>query len=170
MAKFAKDTSVSIDKSRNEITTILQRYGADGFGYRWQERDGQRLEMIEFTANDKHVRFIVRLPSQKDDEFWFTPSRGNQRSESAAYAAWEQSCRQRWRALKLCIQAKLEAVECGISTFESEFLAHIVDPSTGRTVGEIVLPQIEQLRPVGLPGLPDYTSEDSEVVDAEFTE
>ena len=61
-------------------------------------------------------------------------------------------------ALLLCIKAKLDAVECGITKFEAEFMAQIVDPS-GRTVGEIILPQIPQRyqgvdHRLTLPGLP----------------
>jgi hypothetical protein len=41
----------------------------------------------------------------------------------------------------LAIKAKLEAVEQGITEFESEFMAHIVMPD-GKTVGHHVLPQI----------------------------
>ena len=48
-----------------------------------------------------------------------------------------------WRALNLVIKAKLEAVECGISVFEDEFMASIVLPS-GDTVGDFMKPQIEQ--------------------------
>jgi hypothetical protein len=47
----------------------------------------------------------------------------------------EKACRQRWRALALCIKAKLEAVEAGITQFEEEFYAHIVLPG-GRTIYE----------------------------------
>lgn len=71
-----------------------------------------------------------------------TAVRGHRRSDADAYKAWEQACRQKWRALCLCIKAKLEAVEAGISVFEDEFLANIVDPVSGRTVGEVMRPQI----------------------------
>ncbi len=49
-----------------------------------------------------------------------------------------------WRALLLAIKAKLEAVECAISTFDSEFLANIVQPN-GMTIGEALLPQISDM-------------------------
>ena len=51
-------------------------------------------------------------------------------------------CRKRWRALLLIIRAKLEAVESGITTLESEFLANIVLPDGG-TVGQWLAPQID---------------------------
>ncbi|MEL6908489.1 MAG: hypothetical protein AAFP22_23970, partial [Planctomycetota bacterium] len=66
---------------------------------------------------------------------------GRVRSDAARMKAWEQAQRQRWRALLLVVQAKLEAVECGISTFEQEFLAHIVLPN-GSTVDEVLAPRI----------------------------
>lgn len=72
-----------------------------------------------------------------------TAARGTRREPKAAYDEWEKACRQRWRALALCIKAKLEAVECGITTFESEFLAHIVLPN-GETMADRALPYIAE--------------------------
>ena len=66
----------------------------------------------------------------------------HQRTETAAFAEWQQACRQRWRALALVIKAKLEAVETGIATFEQEFLAYIVLPN-GQSVGDTAIPAIE---------------------------
>ena len=57
--------------------------------------------------------------------------------------AYDQACRQRWRALLLVIKAKLEAVTAGISTIETEFLANIVLPDN-TTAGEWMLPQIDR--------------------------
>ena len=47
------------------------------------------------------------------------------------------------------VKAKLEAVEAGISIFEREFFSDIVLPD-GRTVGEYVLPQVEESYRSGL--------------------
>lgn len=41
------------------------------------------------------------------------------------------------------VKAKLEAIETGISSFDSEFMANIVLPGGG-TVGEWMGPQIER--------------------------
>ena len=66
--------------------------------------------------------------------------------------------RERWRALLLCIKAKLEAVASDIESFEMAFLAHIVLPD-GRTVGESVETPLQeiysgkQMKPL----LPDYS-------------
>lgn len=136
MAQYAKNTNVSSEMSRLEIEKILIKYGASNFAYATAE--GQAL--IAFTMHGRQVRFLLPLP--KREEYRYTPT-GRERTENSQYDAWEQACRQRWRALKLVIQAKLEAVECGISVFEDEFMAQIVLPG-GQTVGDFMRPQIEQ--------------------------
>jgi hypothetical protein len=139
---YAKDTAVPIEKSRAEIEETLSRYGADGFSYLWENRGGNRYETIAFLANNKMVRFTVKMPSKEDCTK--TPEGHTRHKQSLVEQAWQQSCRQRWRALLLCIKGKLEAVGSGISQFEEEFMAQIVDPGTGKTLGELILPEVEK--------------------------
>ena len=81
------------------------------------------------------------------DDFALT-LRKARRTAVAQQSAWEQACRQRWRALLLIIRAKLEAVESGLTTLESEFLANIVVPDGG-TVGQWLAPQVEEAYATG---------------------
>lgn len=136
--RYAQQTQVSVDRSKAEIEKLLTKYGADQFASGWQETTAK----IMFRFNAKLIRFTLPLPNKQDKAFTHTPSRGRRRSEDEAYREWEQACRQRWRALALVVKAKLEAVESGITTFEEEFMAHIVMPN-GRTLGENIMPQIE---------------------------
>jgi len=138
MNRYAQHTSVSVEKSRNEIERTLLRYGAQAFRYSW--RIG--LAVIEFAIDSRHIRFSLPMPRRDDPEFSKT-STGKARARNVAEKAWEQACRQRWRALALAIKAKLEAVESGIADFEQEFLAYVVDPGSNRTVAEIIRPQLE---------------------------
>jgi len=55
----------------------------------------------------------------------------------------ENERRQRWRVMVMVTKAKLEAVACGISTIEREFLSDIVLPD-GRTVAETMTPVIRK--------------------------
>jgi hypothetical protein len=123
---------------------------------------GPTEAQIQFATKSRSVRFFLPLPDKSDKQFWFTPARRQRVDSDRAHANWEQACRQRWRALLLAIKAKLESVECGISTFEQEFMAFIVNPSTGRTIGEEITPLIEERyqnpearRPLGLPAPTD---------------
>lgn len=139
MANYAQNTSVSAEKSKAEIERTLTRYGATSFLYGWEETS----VMIGFRMNGKQVKFILTLPDKNAAEFKLTPAGKSTRSPEAQLKAWEQATRQKWRALALVIKAKLEAVESGITTFEEEFLAHVVLPD-GSTVGQFILPQVEE--------------------------
>jgi hypothetical protein len=135
--RYAAETSVSSEKSRAEIETTLRRYGASAFMYGTTDERA----IVAFEAQGRRIKFELPMPDRKSREFWLSPGRRIQRTTEQAYAAWEQACRARWRALALCIKAKLEAVASGITEFESEFLAHIVLPN-GQTVGETTRPGI----------------------------
>jgi hypothetical protein len=141
MTRYAENTSVSAERSRAEIETILERYGADQFMY--GRDDKQQKAIIQFRMNNRYIKFIVPLPDKNDPQFKKTPAGRRRRSDDSAYRAYEQATRQRWRALGLVIKAKLEAVESEKTEFEQEFMAHIVLPD-GSTVGEYMIPQIEQ--------------------------
>lgn len=159
MSQFAKQTTVPVSRTREEIINTIERYGATGF------MCGQMGEqaVVAFEVNERQVRFILPLPDPTDREFTSTPQRGHKRTDSAATKAYEQAVRQRWRALALVLKAKLEAVETGIVEFDEEFMAHIVMPD-GRTVGNTVLPRMRQAIEDGssnVPLLPDYSTGDS---------
>lgn len=155
--KYAENTEVSVAKSRAEIETIISRYGATGFLSGWRGD----LAMIEFELKHCRIRFMLPLPDRNAQEFTHGKL-GNSHTATRlppdkAAARWEQACRQRWRALALAIKAKLEAVECEISTFEQEFMAQLVLPN-GLTLGETVMPKLPEImagRPLP-PLLPDY--------------
>lgn len=109
---YAEKTKVPVEKTKTEIEQTLKRYGADRFAYFTQAGSA----MIVFEAKDRRLRFDLPLPDEKKDR------EGRQ-------------ARQKWRALLLCIKAKLESVASEIETFEEAFLAHVVMPD-GKTVGE----------------------------------
>lgn len=145
--QYAQDTAVSVEKSRAEIESILTRYGATSFAYMIEDRQS----IIGFKANGKFVKFVLPLPNRNEKRFLEKERayRGSViRTPEEAHKAWEQACRTRWRSLCLCIKAKLEACTAGITSFEKEFLAHIVLPG-GETLAERVIPELEQIYKTG---------------------
>ena len=141
---YAEKTVVPVSRTKAEIEELVQRYGAEQFvsGYK------SDLAVIGFTMAGRQIRFVLPLPDRMAKEYWYTPGRGQKRTEDAAHAIWEQACRARWRALYIIIKAKLEAVESGISTVEREFLYDIVLPD-GRTAGDWMAPQIAKVYDTG---------------------
>jgi hypothetical protein len=140
MSRYASQTSVSAEKSRAEIESMLTRYGATAFMSGWQGNNA----VVGFSFANRTIRFELKMPAKDLKEFTHTPGRGTKRHPDDAYASWEQATRQRWRALLLLIKAKLEAVESGISVFEQEFLANVVVPG-GQTVGQWIAPRLDEL-------------------------
>lgn len=152
MSRFAADTSVSVSASKAEIERIVERYGAEGFMSGWQADQA----MVAFTMMQRQVRFVLTMPAKTEKRF--TEHSRGLRTPEAAQKEWEQACRQRWRALALVIKAKLEAIESNISTFDDEFMAHIVLPN-GNTVSQEAGPRIIEAYKSGAmqPLLPDYS-------------
>lgn len=141
---YAKDTTVSVEKSKGEIEKLITKYGASQFISGWSGAEA----VVGFSMKGRMVKFHLPLPDKNDKRFrhtetgrWRTPGT---KSDKLAEQAWEQEVRSKWRALFLVIRAKLEAVESGITDFEREFLAHIVLPN-GSTVGGWIVPQLQHI-------------------------
>lgn len=141
---YAADTSVSVEKTRAEIETLLNRHGASRFGYMTADSHA----VIGFMMEGKAVKFTLPLPRRDEKQFTHRKTTAYNtyapRNPDDVYKAWEQACRSRWRSLYLNVKAKLEAVSVGITTFETEFLAHFVVLG-GVTLGERIIPQLEEI-------------------------
>lgn len=140
---YAATTNVAVSKTKGEIDGLLRKHRAAGFGI-FEEAT---RAMLVFEMAGRRIVFHLPLPNQMDKRFILT-ERGKTRTADAAMAAWEQACRSRWRALFLCIKAKLESIESGIESFEDAFLAHIQMPD-GHSVSEHVRPRIAQAYETG---------------------
>lgn len=166
MPRYAAETTVPVERSRAEIETTLIRYGADEFHSGWKEG----AAMISFRLRSLFIRFVLPLPARSEERFLFKTDRygfKKRRTERQVVSEWEQEIRQRWRALLLTIKAKLEAVECGISSVEQEFLAFIVMPND-RTLGDWLLDQaLPAIRAGSMPRLLLEGPKHGEVIDAE---
>src|ERR1022692_993265 len=140
--RYAQDTTVSVEKSKGEIERLLTRYGATEFASGWRSEKA----MIQFRMKGRWIRFVLPLPKKED--FRSTPSGRRSRNEGATLIAFEQGCRQRWRALTLSIKAKLESAESGIEEFDTAFMGQIVMPD-GKTMQETALPLIAKAYETG---------------------
>lgn len=142
---YAAKTEVSVEKTRMELDTLLQKNGAS---QRMMGTDDELgVAFVAFTIARRQVRLRVPLPkldevrasSARPPGFWKRPE---DRKEAWFREQLEQRQRSRWRALLLLVKAKLEAVELGVSTIEREFLADISLPD-GRSVHQALAQDIE---------------------------
>jgi hypothetical protein len=121
LRRFAADTRVPVERTKQELERLVRAHGADGFAAGWDAHQ----DRVEFLWKGKQIRFVLPRPT------------------AFAASKREQLDRQRWRALLLVVKAKLEAVHAGLAVFEQEFLGFIVVPSTGRTIYEHAAPRLE---------------------------
>lgn len=145
---YAAETVVPVERTQQEIKKCLAKYGAAGFVF------GEKPDaaMIMFEMKNRKVKFLLPLPAlQKPCRSWEEKKGLYYKQEKV-----DQELRRRWRCLLLSIKSKLECVETGITTFEQEFMAHVVLPS-GVTVGDAMTPQIANAYSTGkMPPLLGY--------------
>lgn len=124
MRPYAAKTEVTVEKTKAQIEKLLNDFKASSF----MTGTDQHQSMIAFTMAERNIKFLLPLPN---------------RDQYRRQEGYEQALRTRWRALYIALRAKLEMAATGITTFEDEFLAHIIMPN-GQTVGEMTRPRIAQ--------------------------
>jgi hypothetical protein len=138
MSQYARGTGVSAEKSRMEIERTLRRYGAVRFGvYNEPAR-----ALVHFgLKNGRDYQLPVTIPVAGEK----IPG-NNPRGMVWTTKGADQEGRRRWRVLLLNLKALLEAVETGLMSIDSAFLAYIVIPGTARTLGEAIVPRLAELQ------------------------
>lgn len=135
--KYAENTTVTVSKTKQDIDALLVRYGTHRRAI--MEEPGRAV--VVFEREDRRVQIEMFLPHPDAKEFKRQRARAGHEVGETDIAKHEQACRSRWRSLALILKAKLEAVESGVTSFETEFLAHIALPQGG-TVGSWLKPQL----------------------------
>lgn len=131
---YATGTAVSVDRSEAEIKRVLQRYGADKIGIMSESTKAT----IYCSVKGRDVQLVIPLVRTGDR----VPSKkGYVWNERGA----QGEVRRRWRVMVLTLKAMLEAIESNITTFDQVFLAHVVIPGTGRTIGDALVPKLAAL-------------------------
>ncbi|WP_437591528.1 hypothetical protein [Sorangium sp. So ce1000] len=137
---------IPVEKSRIQIQELLQRYGADKFGY--MHDNDTNVTTIQFRCRSRLVRFSLELPREESFREEVRCYNGKRLlPDDAVKARYERALRARWRAIVTAVRSKLVLVEFNISSWEDAWLAETVDPETGKTVSELIkerrlLPQL----------------------------
>lgn len=133
-----RDTSVSVERSKSQIRDALKAAGARGLHLEeeWNADGSVESCLVRFMWPTEagamlRVRFAAKpLPPEKG-------ARGGWKVDA------EQRERQAWRGLAWYIESLTKAATFGFVQFEEVFLAYFEDPASGRTVGEVIVPQLE---------------------------
>lgn len=132
-------TEVPVGRSQDQIREVLRQAGALGvqFDEEWSEEPKCRVRFVWPVASGRMVvrHFVTPLPPGED------PAKRAQRKRLHVDAGQRQ--RQAWRGLAWYLDSTLKAATFGLIRFEDIFLSFIEDPATGRTIGDVLIPQIE---------------------------
>lgn len=140
-SRYAKGTSVAVDRSIAEIGRIVKQHGATEFGY----HESGAEAIVGFVIDKYRVELAIKLPPL--DQFKHTPS-GRTRTIRQAIENRDQDVRRLWRVLKEVVKMRCVAIEEGVLTFEEAWLAHLV-LGDGRTVGHTMLPMLQKAKDRG---------------------
>jgi len=161
---YAENTAVPVERSRAEIERLLTQHKCTKFAS-GVDHEAHRAT-VQFTAHQRIVKFEITLPDPTDPKYKRIKNSYLYRNAAGVAKVVEQETRTRWRALLLVIKAKLEAIESGISTFEQEFLAHVLLPNQ-QTVAEFIGPTIDRIYETGrMPIARQLEAGDGDVIDA----
>ena len=143
-----ESTNVAVEKSQGELRVLLQRFGATEFQFGEGNEGGDRWAGVTFTHDNQMVMVQVKLKGPDD-----TTRKALAAKTRRAYTKtaddimgewWDQEERRIWRVLFWSLKARMIAVEENVETFEQAFLAHLVNPATGRTLWQHIAPAIEE--------------------------
>jgi hypothetical protein len=120
--RYAEGTSVSAERSQDEIRSLLRKHGADRFAF----AEAPEGAHIQFSLRGQQYRFTVDRPTTAD------APRGTQ-------STWrDREWRRRWRARLLWLKATLEfAADEDSDQLRTALLAYLL-LKDGRTVGQLV--------------------------------
>lgn len=117
MARYAKNTSVPVARSKQKIEELLVSYGIEeSFSGRSPRGDG-----IGWKYKDKVYKMSVPIPTR----------------DNKTEKQYEQELRQRWRILYMSMKMKFEEIDAGVISFEDQFLAQMSLPD-GSTVADFM--------------------------------
>lgn len=142
-----QDTSVPIERSKEQIREALR--GAGARGMQLEETWGVEPRIV--------VRFLWAVGEGYDAVVRVRLEATPLPPEKGARGGWrispEQRERQAWRALAWYLKTMLEAATFGLLRFEDVFLS-FVEAESGQRIGEVIIPMLEAGRlqlPTGEP-------------------
>lgn len=115
---FAVDTKVPVIQTQAEIEQLVEDRGATGY---MRGKDENRA-VVCWKMKNRQIMFELPL-----DQVAKVAKESQGRAEKLE--------RQLWRALLLCIKAKLTSFETGVESFEDAFLAQLVVPTADGRAG-----------------------------------
>lgn len=126
--RYAWMTTVPVEKSQAELMTLLGRHGVTDLA---TTHSAARGSAIRFRIGARWFEVAIGRP------LWDEIQNDYQNTRGTVVENIEQEYRRRWRAQLMLLRMKLEFIETGESTVETEFMSSLLLES-GRTLAEVI--------------------------------
>lgn len=140
----AAATDVPVEKSVEDIKTLVRRHGAAGFGVQEDYQTGRVVVSFVLNTEDGgHLPLKIPMDVRLVHARMYEGTQANQYTNDPEHIArrLEQAERTAWRQLHLIIDALLTATTLGIMTLADAFLGHVVvvgDDGRSERMGDYV--------------------------------
>ena len=132
--RFAEGTTVSVDRSRGEISSILAAHGVQ----RQMWGSEPKGDVLQFQLSGHTFRFSIPRPTLDEVRRDYVSRGGNWSRVYDAGAKVDAEWRRRWRANVLLLKAKLEFADGEASTVIRELMPYAL-LTDGRTLEEAII-------------------------------
>ena len=131
------DRKNNIKKTKQEINELLKRFGVTGIQWTWTNNQEALRFIHEYEQEGvKHgLAFEIKVPEM------------GHRKGRGGYQKLVRNDNQAYRIIWHVLKNRFVAIECGLKTFENEFLSEMIYKlKNGKTtsVGDVILNQISQ--------------------------
>lgn len=148
--RYAKDTTVTIASSRNQIDDLLRKWGADQL--QWSEDTKSGTSILRFVWEHEGTpycaQFKIQAPSAEEIEEESVDGRNGSFSQVKYDKAMKRRGMTEHRELFCLIKAMFVAVDAGLISAEALLLPFLED-NNGQTMADIVLPHLAKIQKVG---------------------
>lgn len=131
--RYAEGTTVAVEKTQDEIRSLLRKHGATHFAL----GDGPTGAQIEFHWAGQAFRFSVAIPTEPPRKL--RVSQWDRYYAQQRQAAIDAEYRRMWRARLIWLKSVLEfGASEGGKALEDALMAYMV-AADGRTMSELVM-------------------------------
>jgi hypothetical protein len=110
---YASGTSVPVERSKAELSTVLAAHGCDDVCI--GDSAAQRKIMILFSYREIRCRLTIPTPALQEERFRLTATKRRRTPDEAA-EAWRQEMRRVWRVIVLTVKARFEEIDNALFT------------------------------------------------------
>lgn len=134
-----EDTGVSVARSQEQIRSLLRDAGARGvqFTEEWSDPPAFNVRFLwQMTPPDPDAQPVIQAVRLRVNPLG--------QSHKGVVKSQEQRERQAWRGIAHYLEGTLKAATFGLIRFEDIFLSFMELEPMGQTLGERIIPQMEQ--------------------------